>query len=155
MKRPLDSGAIGFQLAPRINAAGRMGDARLALDLLLATNMDHAYPLAEHLERHNTMQAPGKALAEWRERERARTGGSDSAIVIADERWSLGLVGLIAGRLVDQYGARLRPEQGERNHGSARQSKGSTWSSTAAALCKAGGKGDASAARHLRPTRAR
>ena len=104
MKRPLDSGAIGFQLAPRINAAGRMGDARLALDLLLATNMDHAYPLAEHLERHNTNRkgATQKALAEVGERLEA-DGVPDSAIVIADERWSLGLVGLIAGRLVDQY----------------------------------------------------
>ena len=104
LKRPLNSTAIGFQLAPRINAAGRMDDARLALDLLLATTMDAAYPLAEQLERHNLNRkaATDTALAEVAERLEAE-GVPDSAIVIADERWSLGLVGLIAGRLVDRH----------------------------------------------------
>jgi single-stranded-DNA-specific exonuclease len=104
MKRPLDSGAVGFQLAPRINAAGRMDDARLALDLLLAGSMDDAYPLAEQLERHNLQRkaATERALSEVAERLEAE-GLPDSAIVIADERWPVGLVGLIAGRLVDQH----------------------------------------------------
>jgi single-stranded-DNA-specific exonuclease len=104
LKRPLNSTSIAFQLAPRINAAGRMDDARLALDLLLADEMDAARPLAEVLERHNQArrQATDTALDEARER-LEEEGLPDSAIVLADERWSMGLVGLVAGRLVDSH----------------------------------------------------
>jgi single-stranded-DNA-specific exonuclease len=104
LKRPLNSTSIAFQLAPRINAAGRMDDARLALDLLLADEVDVARPLAEDLERHNQArrQATDTALDEARER-LEEEGVPDSAIVLADDRWSLGLVGLIAGRLVDTH----------------------------------------------------
>jgi single-stranded-DNA-specific exonuclease len=127
MRRPLDSGAIGFQLAPRINAAGRMDDARLALDLLLAETMDDAYPLAEHLERHNANRkaATERALAEVDERLEAE-GVPDSAIVIADERWPMGLVGLIAGRLVDrhQVPAFVLNRDGDECRGSARSVHG-------------------------------
>lgn len=104
LRRPLTSTTIAFQLAPRINAAGRMDDARLALDLLLAPTVEDARPFAEQLERHNQSrrQATEIALAEAAERMEVE-GAPDSAIVMADERWSLGLVGLIAGRLAEQY----------------------------------------------------
>ena len=104
LRRPLNSTAIGFQLAPRINAAGRMDDARLALDLLLADDVEMARPMAEQMESHNQSrrQATDTALGEAQER-LEEEGVPDSAIVLADERWSLGLVGLIAGRLVDAY----------------------------------------------------
>ena len=104
LRQSLNSTTLGFQLAPRINAAGRMDDARLALDLLLAPSVEEARPLAEHLERHNLArrQATDTALREAAERLDLE-GRPDSAIVMADERWSLGLVGLVAGRLVDQY----------------------------------------------------
>ena len=104
LKRPLNSTSIAFQLAPRINAAGRMDDARLALDLLLAEEMDAARPLAEVLERHNQArrQATDTAVSEAMER-LEEDGVPDSCIVLADERWPLGLVGLVAGRLVDSH----------------------------------------------------
>ncbi|HEV1998217.1 MAG TPA: single-stranded-DNA-specific exonuclease RecJ [Candidatus Dormibacteraeota bacterium] len=104
LRQPMNSTTIGFQLAPRINAAGRMDDARLALDLLLAQSVEEARPLAEHLERHNLArrQATDTALREAAERIELE-GAPDSAIVMADPRWSLGLVGLVAGRLVDQH----------------------------------------------------
>ena len=104
LRRPLNSTAIGFQLAPRINAAGRMDDARLALDLLLADDIEVARPLAEQMESHNQSrrQATDTALSEALGR-LEEEGVPDSAIVLADERWSLGLVGLIAGRLVDAH----------------------------------------------------
>ena len=103
LRRPLSSTTIAFQLAPRINAAGRMDDARLALDLLLAATVDVARPIAEHIERHNMArrEATDTALREAAAR-LEEEGTPDSAIVLADERWSLGLVGLVAGRLVDQ-----------------------------------------------------
>ena len=104
LRQPINSTTIGFQLAPRINAAGRMDDARLALDLLLAQTVDQARPLAEDLERHNMArrQATDSALHQAAERIELE-GVPDSAIVMADARWPLGLVGLVAGRLVDQH----------------------------------------------------
>ncbi|MGI8610135.1 MAG: single-stranded-DNA-specific exonuclease RecJ [Candidatus Dormibacteria bacterium] len=104
LRLPMNSTTIGFQLAPRINAAGRMDDARLALDLLLANTVDEARPLAEQLEQHNLARraATDTALREAAQRIELE-GVPDSAIVMADERWSLGLVGLVAGRLVDQH----------------------------------------------------
>ena len=127
LKRPLNSGSIGFQLAPRINAAGRMDDARLALDLLVATTMEEATPLAEHLERHNKSrrEATDKALAEADERLEAE-GVPPAAIVLADERWSLGLVGLIAGRLVEKHNmpAFVLNRGDEESRGSARSIDG-------------------------------
>ena len=127
MRRPLNSGAIGFQLAPRINAAGRMDDARLALDLLLAETVDAAYPLAERLERHNADRkaATERALSQVDERLEAE-GVPASTIVIADERWPLGLVGLIAGRLVDRHHvpAFVLNREGAECRGSARSVHG-------------------------------
>ena len=127
LKRPLTSTTIAFQLAPRINAAGRMDDARLALDLLLAADVEAARPFAEHLERHNKdrRMATETALAQAAERIEAE-GAPDSALVMADERWSLGLVGLIAGRLVDQHNmpAFVLNRGEEESRGSARSIEG-------------------------------
>jgi single-stranded-DNA-specific exonuclease len=104
LRRPLNSTAVGFQLAPRINAAGRMADARLALDVLVADDMEMARPLAERMESHNQSRREATDIALNEAVERLEEAGvPESAIVLADERWSLGLVGLIAGRLVDAY----------------------------------------------------
>lgn len=51
-----DAMMIAFQIAPRINAAGRMAHARLAHDLLVETNKERAYSLAQELENHNTQR---------------------------------------------------------------------------------------------------
>jgi single-stranded-DNA-specific exonuclease len=127
LRRPLTATTIAFQLAPRINAAGRMDDARLALDLLLATSVDEARPFAEHLERHNMArrQATETALAEAAERMEAE-GVPQAAIVMADERWSLGLVGLVAGRLVEEHNmpAFVMNRDGDECRGSARTIEG-------------------------------
>ncbi|MFN2464840.1 MAG: single-stranded-DNA-specific exonuclease RecJ [Candidatus Dormibacteria bacterium] len=127
LRRPLTATTIAFQLAPRINAAGRMDDARLALDLLLAGSVDAARSIAEHLERHNLArrQATDTALAEVAERLEGE-GVPDSAIVIADPRWSLGLVGLIAGRLVEEHNmpAFVMNRDGDECRGSARSIEG-------------------------------
>jgi single-stranded-DNA-specific exonuclease len=104
IRRPINTVTIGYQLAPRINAAGRMDDARLALDVLIAETMEVALPLAEHIERHNLArrEATERAVAEAEER-LAAEGEVGAAIVLADERWALGLVGLVAGRLAGAH----------------------------------------------------
>jgi single-stranded-DNA-specific exonuclease len=104
LRQPLTSNTISYQVAPRINAAGRMDDARLALDLLLVDSMETARPLAEDLERHNVSrrEATDRALEEAEEM-LEKAGEIGAAIVLADAGWALGLVGLVAGRLVDAH----------------------------------------------------
>ena len=99
----LDAGSIGFQIAPRINAAGRMDHANGAFDLLVATTDEEATRLAATLDRHNTDRraATDKLVAEAREMAAAQA--SDAAIVVAGQGWPAALCGLIAARLSEDY----------------------------------------------------
>ena len=96
----LTAGHIGYYLGPRINAAGRMGDASLALDLLMAEHGQEAGRLAvelnqlntrrQHQEEHILSQVRGRYSEEHAAR---RT------LVMADDGWSPGVVGIIASRI--------------------------------------------------------
>ena len=102
--RPLNSVSVGFALAPRINAAGRMGRARLAVDLLLARDEYRAQELAQELCRLNRerQQVEGDIFAQC-----LRLLGDEPprhAIVLADPNWHQGVVGVVASRLAEQYG---------------------------------------------------
>jgi single-stranded-DNA-specific exonuclease len=113
---------VGFRLAPRLNAAGRLGEAQLALDLLLAPDARTAERLADELEDKNTERQRIQELV-WAE---ALTAAADHetapAIVVGAAGWHPGVVGIIAARLVDKY---ARPAvvvgfRGEEGRGSAR-----------------------------------
>jgi len=114
---------IGFILAPRLNAAGRIDEARVALDLLLAPDMASALPLAQELDDLN--QKRREITAEVRERSREIVTAHQSVpplIFAASESFPSGVVGLAASRLVDEF---YRPAvvvsiQGELSKGSAR-----------------------------------
>ena len=101
---PLVASDIAFGLAPRINAAGRMEDARLALDLCLSDDPDECAGLARHLDQQNRSRqaAVAAALAEAEERV-AELPDETPAIVIGDPGWPMGIVGLVAGRLMERY----------------------------------------------------
>lgn len=96
---------VGFKLAPRLNAAGRLGCARLAVELLTTTSPRRAAELAGYLEDQNgerqakerKFTAQAKELVE----ERFLT---DPAVVVASEDWHPGVVGIVASRLVDHFG---------------------------------------------------
>jgi single-stranded-DNA-specific exonuclease len=104
LKGSVTSGTIGYQLAPRINAAGRMDDARLALDVLLAPDVEAARPLAAALEQHNLDRRAATEEAVRQAVDRlAEEGEVGAAIILADGRWPLGLVGLISGRLTEEH----------------------------------------------------
>ncbi len=94
---------IGFGLGPRINAAGRLGSAMLAYDLLAAKTVDEAEPLALELHALNTRrrQQTGQALAAIRE----QVGEAEELALIfaGDENIPVGITGLIAGKLVEQF----------------------------------------------------
>jgi single-stranded-DNA-specific exonuclease len=122
----LRSSDLGFRLGPRINAAGRLGHPREALDLLLARDRAEADPLARRLEERNrerqSIEAEivraAVAAIESRPPERRAARG----YVVAGEGWHAGVIGIVASRLVERYG---RPVvvialDGDRGTGSGR-----------------------------------
>lgn len=102
--RPLNSVSIGYALAPRINAAGRMGRAEVAVELLLARDAGRATQLARELCRLNReRQTVEQAIFQDSERLLDQTP-QKGAIVLADPSWHQGVVGIVASRLAEQYG---------------------------------------------------
>lgn len=101
----MDSDMIGFQLAPRLNAAGRLADADAALCLLLADSAGEAAPLADRLEELNRQR---KALADkiMIEADKEASGyyrRGDKALVLAGKNWHQGVIGIVASRIVEKY----------------------------------------------------
>ena len=96
---------VGFQLAPRLNAAGRMETARLGARLLLTDDAAEADELAEHLNDLNQeRQATEKDILARAEAELAQVDAhSLPAIVLAGEDWHPGVIGIVASRLVETY----------------------------------------------------
>ena len=95
---------IAFGVGPRINAAGRMEDARLALDLCLCEDRATATALATRLNAQNVTRqaAVARALAQAEDRV-CELPDDCPAIVIGDPEWPMGIVGLVAGRLAERY----------------------------------------------------
>jgi len=101
--RPLNSVSIGYALAPRINAAGRMGRAGVAVELLLSRQPVQAARLAQELCRLNKeRQAVEVGIFEQCEQLLAHKPQKE-AIVLADPSWHQGVVGIVASRLAEQY----------------------------------------------------
>lgn len=103
----VDEAAVGFRLAPRINAAGRLCRPKAALDLLLAEDDAEAERLARELEELNRerqaiedriLREAAAKIAEWPEARRRRRG-----YVLADEGWHEGVIGIVASRLVERH----------------------------------------------------
>jgi single-stranded-DNA-specific exonuclease len=103
----VEAGSVSFRLAPRINAAGRLGHPRAALDLLLTEEREEAERLAGELERLNRDRQAveerilREALAqveEWPESKRRRRG-----YVVAGDGWHRGVIGIVASRLVERF----------------------------------------------------
>ncbi len=103
----VDTGQVGFRLAPRINAAGRLGHPRAALDLLLTTDREEARRLADRLEELNRdrqavedkiLRAAIAQVEEWQEAKRRR-----KAYVVWGDDWHEGVIGIVASRLVERY----------------------------------------------------
>ncbi|RYL93904.1 single-stranded-DNA-specific exonuclease RecJ [Sporolactobacillus sp. THM7-4] len=102
---PADSDTIGFQIAPRLNAAGRMSDADSALRLLLSDDENESALLAEELEELNQSR---KSLVDSIFNEADKQAGilyeqGYTALVIAGEKWHQGVIGIVASRIVEKY----------------------------------------------------
>lgn len=105
-ERPVAANSLSFSVIPRLNAAGRMGDARLALDLLLCDDFDEASKLAARLETVNdqrrAIEAELAEIATLQAKEVYREG--QRALVVAGAGWHEGVKGIVASRLVRNYG---------------------------------------------------
>jgi single-stranded-DNA-specific exonuclease len=125
----ISSGQVAFVLAPRINAAGRMGNPEQGLRLLLAREPEEARACAESLEEDNDRRRrfDERALAEAAACVESELGWPDCAsILLWSERWHPGVIGIVASRLVERY---QRPTilvalDGERGRGSGRSLPG-------------------------------
>jgi single-stranded-DNA-specific exonuclease len=103
----VDAGNVGFRLAPRINAAGRLGHPRAALELLMTKDAGEARVLANKLEDLNRdrqavedkiLRAAIAEVEDWPEAKRRRR-----AYVVWGEDWHEGVIGIVASRLVERY----------------------------------------------------
>ena len=103
LKNPPDSRSIGFVIAPRVNAAGRLEHADTALNLLTTTDFAEAINLSNQIEEINKRRQDmtGRIVSEAKEQ--AEFIADRKVILIFNEAWSKGLVGLVASRLTDQY----------------------------------------------------
>lgn len=103
--KTISAGNIGFQLAPRLNASGRLGDARRAMMLLTATGRSEAAPIARELEEENANRraAEQKIVQEALARLESYDLSAHRMIVISGEGWNSGVIGLAASRLVSRY----------------------------------------------------
>jgi single-stranded-DNA-specific exonuclease len=103
---PLDAEAVGFQLAPRINAVGRLGDPLLVVDLLTTTDAQRAQELARACEVLNRQR---KELCQAIEAEALALLEADGErrstfLLLAQSHWHHGVIGIVAARLVERFG---------------------------------------------------
>jgi single-stranded-DNA-specific exonuclease len=105
VKQQLTADDISFKLAPRLNAVGRLGSARLVIELLTTTSPQRAADLARFLEGQNDQRQQFERRILAKARQMVSEGNFDGtpALVLADPDWHPGIVGIVASRLVDLY----------------------------------------------------
>ena len=105
--KALDAYDVGFMLGPRLNACGRMGHARLAVEMMTVASEERAAEIAAFLESQNRLRQSTERtmLAEAIDMLKARGDDKDdaSAIVLGSETWHPGVIGIVASRIVDRY----------------------------------------------------
>ena len=99
----VSASAIGFTLAPRINAAGRMGQIELAVELFLTDDPERATELAKALCDLNRQRQAVESDIYAQAVSMLPPGQTPEAIVLADESWHQGVVGIVASRIAEEY----------------------------------------------------
>lgn len=101
----ISSRSIGFALAPRLNAAGRMAHPHLAYNLLTTKDHARAQSLAEELQQLNQLrQRETKRLMEDAQRQVEPTQQQEALLWVEGSDWPAGIIGLVAGKLAEEYG---------------------------------------------------
>ena len=102
----LDAEDLGFQIAPRLNAAGRLGQPQLAVELLVTDRPERATELAQYIDGLNaTRQTLERSiqLAAAKQVKELFDPVDDAALVLADRGWHPGVIGIVAGRLAERF----------------------------------------------------
>ena len=101
--KQITSESIGFQIGPRLNAAGRLDTAKIALDLLRATSSTEAAKLARKLEELNKKRRDEQRAAVKEITKRYEEHPIDTPVIVETGDYHEGVLGIIAGRLVETY----------------------------------------------------
>ena len=121
---PVTTGEFAYQLAPRINACGRIGRVMSALELLLTRDSEKAKRLAEEADRTNSRRKEQDLILKDQAIDMAVpfVGRGDPGLVLASSEWHKGIIGIGAARLVEQYQLPvvLIAVEGDEARGSAR-----------------------------------
>ncbi|MCC6676327.1 MAG: single-stranded-DNA-specific exonuclease RecJ [Phycisphaerales bacterium] len=126
----LNAEDVGFKMGPRLNACGRMGHAREAVELLTIADADRAATIARELSRLNDLRRQTEQQILAQAIDMAEAAGMTSpdrrAIILAHEDWHAGVVGIVCSRLVDRFHrpAILLCRKGDECHGSGRSIDG-------------------------------
>ena len=102
----VDEKTVGFAICPRLNAAGRMDDANLVVDLLLAEDEETADEIAEEIEYWNDLrkQTTADITTAATELVLKKDLSNQKALVLHDPTWHPGVLGIVAARIVEQFG---------------------------------------------------
>lgn len=125
-KKTPDTITLGFTIAPRINAAGRLEHADIALKLLTTTDYAEAIDLANRIEEINRRRQDITARIVSEAKEKAAAISDRNILVLTDSAWPKGVVGIVAGKLADHYHKPvIVMQRGEtESTGSARSARG-------------------------------
>jgi single-stranded-DNA-specific exonuclease len=105
-KARLDCDDLGFTIGPRLNAAGRLGQAELAIELLTTEDQGRAETIAQYMEELNLQRQSLERNMARAAMKQAREFGDPNclpALVLADHEWHPGVIGIVAGRLAEKY----------------------------------------------------
>jgi len=120
----INASRVAFGICPRLNAAGRMGSANRAVELLCCNNMLEALRIADEIDNDNSIrqQIEKKIFEQAVLKIEKNNYNYDRIIVVDGEGWHHGVVGIVASRLCDRYGAPciVISSDGEFAHGSGR-----------------------------------
>ena len=100
----IDSSTIGFTIAPRLNALGRLENATTGVQLLLMDEPEEAKPLADHVNALNQERQQLVTKITTAAQEQATQLSKDPVLVVAGENWHEGVLGIVASKLVEQTG---------------------------------------------------
>lgn len=125
-KKKISSTGVGFMLAPRINAAGRIRNAKSAVELLLAKDIETAYNLADELCSINKERQMMELEIYEQAIKQLENNGERNVYVLGSDGWHQGVIGVVASRITERY---ARPSillsfDGEIGKGSGRSVKG-------------------------------
>lgn len=125
----ITSAFISFQIVPKLNSAGRLGNALRAFELLMSESPSDAARLAEELILENTkrQEAEAEIASKAVQEENLKSKDTDAVVVALGRNWHHGVIGIVASRLTEKYGKPsfvLSEEENNIARGSARSVKG-------------------------------